>query len=145
MDGDGDAARRRAVLLTTCGTQTYALIKGLLSPVKPNVKSFDELAKLVAEHYKPTPSNTHQRRDGQSASEFVADLRSLSEHCGFGDRLGEMLRDFFVLDINDQLILRKLLSEIDPDLDSHQNCQRLHADRREPARDFFEKTHHATF
>ena len=103
MDGDGDAARRRAVLLTTCGTQTYAPIEDLLAPVKP--KSFDELAKLVAEHFKPTPGkivsryklHTHQRRDGQSASEFVADRRRFSENCGFGNRLGEMLRDFSCL------------------------------------------------
>ena len=50
MDGDADAARRREVLLANCGTQTYALINELLAPVKRNEKSFDELAKLVAEH-----------------------------------------------------------------------------------------------
>ena len=113
MDGDGDVARRRAVLLTNCGTQTYALIKHLHATAKINEKSSGELAKLVAEHYKPTLSKivsrykfyTHQRRDGQSASEFVADLRRLSEYCVFGDRLGEMLRDFIVLNRHQRSVI----------------------------------------
>ena len=47
--------------------------------------------------------------------DFVADLHRLAEHCEFGATLDEMLRDVFVIGINKETILRKLL--VVPDLD----------------------------
>jgi len=118
-----DADRRQAVLLTVCGKTTYALIKDLVAPNKPKDKTFDELIEIVSRHYKPKPGkivsrykfSTNGRKEGQSVSEFVADLRRLAEHCEFGATLDEMLRDVFVIGINKETILRKLL--VVPDLD----------------------------
>ena len=123
MDTDEDAERRRAVLLTVCGAPTYSLIKYLLAPAKPSDKSYEELVNLVKRHYHPKPGQivsrykvyTHHRQDGQSVSEFVADLRRLAELCEFIDKLEEMLRDFFIIGIIDS-ILQKLLPESDPNL-----------------------------
>ena len=75
-------------------------------------------------HFHPKPGKivsrykfyTHHRQDGQSESEFVTDLRRPAEHCEFTDKLEEMLRDFFIIGINDDSILRKLLPESDPNL-----------------------------
>ena len=105
IDGADDAPRRRAILLTGCGYQTYSLMKDLLSPTKPHDKSYAALVELIQWHYKPKPEQimlrykfyTHQRSEGQLASEFVADLRHLASRCDFGTRLDEMLRDFFVI------------------------------------------------
>ena len=74
-------------------------------------------------HYHPKPGKivsrykfyTHHRQDGQSASEFVADLRRLAEHCEFTDKLEDMSRDIFIIGINDS-ILWKLLTESDHNL-----------------------------
>ena len=44
--------RKRAVLLSSVGQRTYALIKTLLAPLKPTDKSYDELVKLVKDHLK---------------------------------------------------------------------------------------------
>ena len=41
----------------------------------------------------------------------MAELRRLSEHCGFGETLQDMLRDRLVCCINDAGIQRRLLSE----------------------------------
>ena len=78
-----DADRCRAVLLTVCGKTTYALMKDLVTPNQPKDKTFDELIEIVVRHYKPKPGkmvsrnkfSTHGRKDGQSVSEFVAELR----------------------------------------------------------------------
>ena len=90
-----DADRRWAALLTVCGKTTYALMKDLVTPEKPKDKTFDELIDIVANvpvsRYK---FSTHGRKEGQSVSEFVADLRRLAEHCEFGATLDEMLRCF---------------------------------------------------
>ena len=45
--------KKRAVLLTSCGVQTHALIKNLLAPEKPSEKSFAEIVRTVKEHLCP--------------------------------------------------------------------------------------------
>ena len=53
------------------------------------------------------------RKQGESVSTFVAELRSLSEYCNFGDTLEVMIRDRLVCGINDDSIQRRLLAEQD--------------------------------
>ena len=77
--------------------------------------------KLV-KHLDPKPSvivqrfvlHSRLRKGGESVAAFVAELRRLSEHCGFGDTLPDVLRDRLVCGIDDGRIQRRLLSE--PDL-----------------------------
>ena len=45
--GISDTAKRRAVLLSTCGTPTYELIKTLTAPADVTTKTFAELVQLV--------------------------------------------------------------------------------------------------
>lgn len=121
LDGPDEAGRRRAVLLTVCGSQAYALMKDLLAPAKPTDKSYDALTTLLKEHYKPKAGviisrykfYTHRRREDQAISSYVAELRHLAEPCDFGASLESMLRDFFVMGIQDSAILKKLLAEGD--------------------------------
>ena len=42
---DGD--KQRSISLSVCGAKTYKLIRNLVSPEKPDSKSFNELAELV--------------------------------------------------------------------------------------------------
>ena len=57
--------------------------------------------------------HSRSRKDSESIATFVAELKRLSEHCGFGDTLQDMLRDRLVCGINDGRIRRRLLSESD--------------------------------
>eukprot|EP00731_Ephydatia_muelleri_P017173 Em0010g271a len=75
-NGIDDEGKRRAVLLSVCGGPVYQLIRNLAAPGKPSDKSFSEL-----------------ERDGESVSQFVAELHKLSEHCDFENSLEDMLRD----------------------------------------------------
>ena len=87
-----DWGKKRNILLTVCGSKIDGLIRNLLSPEKPDTKSFQELAKLVKEHLNPKPSVVvHRfkfynkvRQPSQSVSDFVAELRELSEDYEFG-------------------------------------------------------------
>ena len=114
--------KQRAILLSGCGAQTYQLLKNLLTPEKPTDKSFSDLVKLIKDHLQPRPSviverftfHSRNRREGESVSVYVAELKKLSEYCGFGDALNDMLRDRLVCGINDSGVQRRLLSE--PDL-----------------------------
>ena len=116
------AEQRRAILLSVCGPATYQLIRNLVAPAKPTDKTFAQLVALVKEHQQPTPSfivqryhfNTRVQRPGESISEFIAQLRKISEHCRYGDSLDDMLRDRLVCGCLDKRLQCKLLA--DPEL-----------------------------
>ena len=118
---DIDDDKRRAVLLSICGSKTYSLVRSLVSPTKPCDKSYAELCETLEKHFCPKPSkivqrykfNTCVRRKGDSVSTYIADLRKLSEHCEYGQILDEMIRDRIVCGIADDRIQRRLLSESD--------------------------------
>ncbi|KAK2858314.1 hypothetical protein Q7C36_006233 [Tachysurus vachellii] len=115
-----DAAKQRAILLSTVGNQTCSLLRNLLSPVKPGTKTFGELVDLLKEHFNPKPSeivqrfkfNSRSRDEGEnSAITFYSVLRKLAHDCNYGEKLTEMLRDRLVCGINDDRIQRRLLAE----------------------------------
>lgn len=51
-----EAERKRAVLLSSVGAQTYALMRNLLSPNKPGDRTYEELVKLLKDHFQPKTS-----------------------------------------------------------------------------------------
>ena len=118
-NGLEDAAKKKAVLLSIVGAETYQLMRNLTAPAKPTEKSFDQLIKLVEEHHHPAPSVILQRfkfasrrqKPGESIATFVSELRRLSEHCNYGQTLDEMLRDRVVCGIADGRLQRRLLAE----------------------------------
>ncbi|VDI36590.1 Hypothetical predicted protein [Mytilus galloprovincialis] len=102
-----------------CGKNTYKLIRDLLAPAKPGTKSLAILTKLVKNHRDPVPSeiiqrfkfNSRTRHSDESVRTFIAALRSLTEHCNYGDTLNAMLRDRLVVGIKSDRIQRRLLAE----------------------------------
>ena len=114
--------KQRAILLSVCGASTYQKIRDLLAPEKPKSKSFTEIVKLVQDHHQPPPSfivqrfnfNMTNQKEGESISDFIANLRRISEHCKYGTNLEDMLRDRIVCGVRDKRIQQRLLAE--PDL-----------------------------
>ncbi len=101
------------------GSQTYSLMRNLLSPDKPGDKSFSELVELLKNYYNPTPSeivqrfkfNSRNRQPNETVADYVAVLCELAQHCNYGDKLQEMLRDRLVCGIEADGIQRRLLAE----------------------------------
>ena len=114
----GQADKRKAILLSCVGAKTYSLLCNLVQPQKPGEKTFEEIVSIVKNHHNPKPSeivqrfkfNTRSRRPEETIRTFVAELRSLSEHCNF-EALDSMLRDRLVCGVNNKRIQSKLLSE----------------------------------
>ena len=114
-----DKAKRRAILLSVCGSKVYKLMCDLLAPAKPKEKAYQELVKLIQDHLAPKPSeivqrfkfNNRFRNEGESLADFVAALRNLAEHCEYKDTLEMMLRDRIVCGIRDEKIQRRFLVE----------------------------------
>ena len=112
--------KKRAILLSACGTATLKLINNLLTPDALASKSFADIVKIVQEHHHPEPSaivmrfrfNSCVRNHGESVAAFVARLRELADKCKYpADIVGEMVRDRLVCGIQDDRLQRRLLAE----------------------------------
>ena len=74
------------------GAKTYKLVRSLVAPEDPKDKSYEDLAKLLQDHFMPKPSaivqrfkfNTRSQQPSETIAMFLAELRHLSEHCEFG-------------------------------------------------------------
>ena len=76
-------------------------------------KHFEPKPLVIAEHF-----NFHRcsQQTGESAKDFVAELRRLTIHCEFGNRLDEALRDRFVCGLNNETIQKRLKTEKEFDI-----------------------------
>ena len=113
--------REKATFLSLIWSQTYSLLRNLVSLSIPNDKSYTELAAARKKHYEPKPViiaerfHFHRRSQavGESINEYVAELRRLTTHCQFGGFLDEALRDRLVCGLRNEAIQKKLLTEAD--------------------------------
>ena len=111
--------KKKAILLSSCGRSAYRLIKKLLLPKKVAEETYKNICDKLNAYFNPKPSEIVQRfrfykrdrRDGEPISEFVAELRHLSNGCEFADTLNKMLRDRLVLGVNDAALQQRLLEE----------------------------------
>uniref|UniRef100_A0A3B3R045 ribonuclease H n=1 Tax=Paramormyrops kingsleyae TaxID=1676925 RepID=A0A3B3R045_9TELE len=97
----------------------FNLLRSLTQPDKPGDKSYQEIVRLLKEHYSPKPLiiaerfRFHKRnqQDGESISQFVAVLKRLSEHCEFGLSLSDTICDRLVCGLRSEAIQKRLLTE----------------------------------
>ena len=109
---------QQAILLSVVGSKTYTVLRGL-SDNKPRDRSFTELVKLMRGHLHPAPNeiaerfmfNSRVRRDTESISQYVMELRRLTEHCNDADKVNEQIRDRLVCGVKNEKIQQRLLSE----------------------------------
>ncbi len=108
--------QKHALLVSSFDPATFHLVKSLVQPTPLGEKTYNELVGILKSHFNPKPSVIVSRyrfnsRNRQTMDTYVAELRSLAEHCNFGRNLEEMIRDRLVCGINDNSIQRRLLQE----------------------------------
>ena len=125
--GDEESAtdeQKVAIFLTLIGGRTYSLLRDLVSPEKPAQKKYFELVEVLKTHFKPKPIMIAERfkfqqrvqKPDEYVTEYLAQLRKMTEYCEFKDYLEQALRDRFVSGIKSAAIQRKLLSQEGLDL-----------------------------
>jgi len=107
-----DAGKKRSILLTNCDDATFKLLRSLVKDGAVGAATYEELAKLLKDHYQRWHFNTRVRGSGEFIAAYL--LLYIALHCDYGDKLSEMRRDRLVCGVNYKGITRKLLSE--PDL-----------------------------
>ena len=92
---DIDERKRAELLICVMGSDTYGLLKTLMTPTKPSTKQFADLVKTLGITWIPKeviPKTTEigerfrfgrrHQHEGESVALFVTGLRRLSLHCG---------------------------------------------------------------
>lgn len=83
FDANGiEESKQVPALLTAIGGQTYALLRNLLAPTKPNTKTFAQLKEALKQHFDPKPLVIAERfyfhrrcqQAGESIAEYIAEL-----------------------------------------------------------------------
>ena len=116
-NGIGEDNIKRAVFLSSVGGPTYKLLRSLVGETV-KTKTFAELVTALKDHLHPVPNVIAERfhffkrdrKSGESVSDYITELRRLSQHCGFGAELNTYLRDRFVCGLNSEGIQQKLLT-----------------------------------
>ena len=114
-----EEGKQVSALLLVLGLRHYSLIRGLVSPHKPETKTLAELTDILTKHYDPEPIVIAERfrfyqrtqKSGESVADFLASLRNLASRCKFGEFLSEALRDRLVCGLSSEAIQKSLLAK----------------------------------
>ena len=113
------ADKKRAVLLTAIHPAAYRRLRNLLSPAMLGDTPYKELVDAMKKHVNPMPSvtvqrfkfNSRVRLAEETVSTYVLELRSIAEHCNFGESLDDTFRDRLICGINKEQTQHHLLVE----------------------------------
>ena len=113
------AAKKKAILLSTCSASTYSTIRCLAAPTKPTDMEYSALLESTKKYFNPEPSvimqrykfNSRNQKPDESTSTSIMELRKLTEFCDFGDSINDMLRDKFVSGLHNTRTQHRLLPE----------------------------------
>ena len=112
--------KRKAILITSLGTDTYKTIRDLSYPEKVQDKSFNDITEMLKKHYKPhrlVGSERFRFRNarqeaGYSITQYATHLKKLVSTCEFtGDMLEQNLKDQFVQGLKSKSIQEKLIGK----------------------------------
>ena len=105
-----------ATFVSKVDSGVYKLIKSLCRPETVNAMSYDDVKKRLMEHLSPKPTKFAQRykfhklvqREGQSASEFISELKSVGAECEYTN-FNEALLDRLLVGLRDEKLVFELL------------------------------------
>ncbi|KAM7309689.1 retrovirus-related Pol polyprotein from transposon 17.6 [Ixodes scapularis] len=120
FEGHGitDAAKRRALLVSSLSDNVVRILQGRCQSASINSLSYADVVGYLEEHYDPQANEiaasysffVRKQEEGEKVQDFVAELRRLAKQCKFGDTLDRMLRDRIVCGIRDDEARRVLLT-----------------------------------
>lgn len=108
-----------SILITVIGPKVLSVLSDIISPKKIDEESYDDLCKVLIEHYAPKRLVVAERymfysrvqKSTETISEFVVAIKHLASSCEFKSFLTDALRDKLISGISNDGIRQKLLSE----------------------------------
>lgn len=114
--GPLESVQKRALFLSQCGKEAFALIVSLLSPQRPSEVAFDEIVEVLNKFFVPTPHPiletekfyNRKQRSNESITSFVAALHDISSRCKFSD-MPRRVAEQIILGVKDGGLKKELL------------------------------------
>lgn len=114
-----DENMKKAILLNACDEEAYRLVFSLCIPKPPEEKKYEELVNILDKHFQSIIRPFAARfkfynavKNGEeSIQQWAARVRSLATHCAFGNELNVVLRDKFIMGLDDTRIMEKIFEE----------------------------------
>ena len=114
-----DDQKKKALLLSVIGVETFAVICKLTSPDKPSSKSFSDIKGLLTSHFYTAPSYhkaltiflRRKKVKSESAKEFYAELKQLAHPCDFDSDFDKRLKEQLLIDVEDEIYFTSILAE----------------------------------
>ncbi|XP_072377555.1 uncharacterized protein [Diabrotica undecimpunctata] len=111
--------KKVSMFLTFMGGEAYEVLKDLLVPELPRMKTYQQLKDILVLHYSLKRLIIAERYNfylskqepNEPLRDYAQKLKHLSKYCQFGNFLNEALRDKFVCGLKSDAIRRKLLTE----------------------------------
>lgn len=123
--------KKTSTFISIAGEAMYDILKKLTLPVKPSELSYNELLKKLRNHFKPLNNKRAERykfnkavqEQGETISEFIIRLKSLSQTCLFGDFLdnenGESVGNYKLKILDESLTDRFIVGLVNEKIKSH--------------------------
>lgn len=113
--------KKKALLLTSIGEDTYKTLRDVCHPVLPKNKTYNELIELLNKQYVVRTSVFRERVKFYTAkqyanepiSQWFARIKKLSVDCKFGNQFEAVLLDRFISGLRATPILDRLCEEED--------------------------------
>jgi hypothetical protein len=113
--------KKKALLLTSVGEDTYKTLRDVCHPQLPKDKTFDELISLLNKQFVVRTSVFRERVKFYTAKQYpnetiaawFARIKKLSIDCRFGERFDDVLLDRFISGLRASAILDRLCEEDD--------------------------------
>ncbi|XP_040360123.1 uncharacterized protein K02A2.6-like [Ixodes scapularis] len=112
-------AKKRALLVSALGSRTIEVLSGRCAPRKVSELTYKEVVTILEDFYAPPPNEIAEsfkfyhrtQKEGESAQEFIVQLRRIADKCNFGNMLDRMIRDRIVCGIRDTDVQKLLLAQ----------------------------------
>ncbi|XP_070385138.1 uncharacterized protein [Dermacentor albipictus] len=114
-----DSTKKRALLVAALSTSTIQILMGRIAPAKPNALSYDEVVRVLNDHYDPKRNEIAEsfqffnrcQQENESIHDLFVAIRRIADNCNFGDSLSRLLRDRIVCGVRSKAVQKQLLSK----------------------------------
>jgi hypothetical protein len=84
--------KKVAMFIAVSGSQTYSILKALVSPADPATNSINEIETILKNHFKPKTNeiaetykfNIRNCHRDESISDYIVELKHMANSCNFG-------------------------------------------------------------
>ena len=110
---------KRALLSSSVGVETFAMVCKLTAPNLPSAVPFGDLVKILKSHFITKPSYhralcdflQRKKKSNETVKSYYAELKQLGQQCEFGTEFDRRLKEQLLVGIDQEVYFKILLAD----------------------------------